>query len=425
MSTSIVSKLSREQLDAILFPVAKPKTPIKKLTSEEFKQLLERSKARSREEARQKYLLKQSQRTSSTRSRTETIPPLLQRPDSDGLAFSFSKSNEDIHLSRNTNFLKIRKLSKGSNLSRDIPSNTNKDSAIDAGAPSSFIPVSSKIPGCSDRVFQTLFKSSSVNPHQQRFVEQSVLSEIRNLLEFIHGAELSLSQSSSSLDGMSFSVQSDVSVFSDRIYPIRATISLSWINSKNPQKLSFLTSSHADKVAQSTSSIHTARTGLRLLVNLRFWANDVPSAHLERFDFLALAQIKNFCRVMDSVSGVQFTTEILKGISPTVVSVPEHIEQSIDPLSDTNWPEEKTFRSFQVASESYYSSPDPKNAEDTSISEELDKDVSKKVSSLPLSRERSSQTYSEISIKEARSPSQNLFRWRKSVISRPLFKKVF
>lgn len=424
MSTSIVSRLSREQLDAILFPVAKPKTVLKKLTSEEFKQLLERAKARSREEARQKYLLKQSQNSASVKKQTDSIPPLIQRPDSDSLAFSFSGANEDIHLSKSTNSFKITKLSKTLAHSKDISSSQPSTIELREGTATSFIPISSKVPGCTDRVFQTLFKSSSVNPHEQRFVEQSVLSEIKNLLEFIHGSELSLLRSKDALDGTSFSAQSSVSMPSDRIYPIRAAVSLSWINSKNPQKLSFLTSSHADKIAQSTSSLQTTRTGLRLIVNLRFWSNDVPLDYLERFDFLALTQIKNFCRVVDSISGVQFTTEILKGVSPAVIAIPTHLDEAIDPLSDSNWEEEKVFRNFQISSESYYSSPDPRNKDDVSVSDELNQDLSKKISSLPLSRERSSQTYPEV-IRKLPNASQNLFRWRKAVVSRPLFKKVF
>jgi hypothetical protein len=421
MSSSTASKLSREQLDAILFPVAKPKSVFTKLSPEEFKKLLDRAKIKSREESRQKYLLKQSQRQTVSKKVLDTVPQLLQKPDSDGLAFSFSKSNSDTHLFKNHGSFKTTRLAGASGFQKDLKPAVVNSEADDELRPS-FIPVSSKRAGCSDRVFHTLFRSSSVNPHEQRFVEQSVLSEIKTLLEFLHGASIDLSQSRDSLDGLSFFAESTKSRPENRIYPIRATISLAWLNSRNPQKLSFLTSSHADKIAQTTSSVHTVNTGLRLLINLRFWSNDVPLNYLQRFDVLALSQIKNFCKVMDSVAGIQFTTEIMKGVSPAVLSVPDHIDELIDPLSESNWPEEKSFREFQVASESFHHSPDPKDEYDSAHAEELNKDVSKKISSLPLSRDRSSRTLSE-SFYSKSDLHAKLFRWRKTIVSRPFFKK--
>lgn len=422
MSSSTVSKLSKEQLDAILFPVAKPKTVMAKLSPEEFKKLLDKAKIKSREEARQKYLLKQSQRANAVSRKTvETIPQLLQRPDSDSLAFSFSKNNGDVNLFKNHQSFKPAKLLKAASFQKDLKQFSKKPAVDDEKRPS-FFPISLKRGNCSDRVFHTLFRSSSVNPHEQRFVEQSVLSEIKNLLEFLHGSTVDLIKSRESLDGLSFFASESRLRPENRIYPIRANVSLSWLNCKNPQKLSFLTSSHADKIAQSTYSVHTTNKGLRLVINLRFWSNDVPLNYIQRFDSLALSQIKNFCTVMQSVAGVQFTTEIMKGVSPAVVSVPEHIEELIDPLSDSNWPEEKEFRAFQVASESFHHSPDPKNEDDINESEELNKDFSKKISSLPLSRHRSSQTLPE-SVVTKDSLSLKLFRWRKSIISRPFFKK--
>lgn len=422
MSASIASKLSEKELHEILFPAVKPKAVATKLSPEEFRKVLDKVKIKNREEARQKYLLKQSQGSIAVSKKiVDTIPQLVQRTDSDAFAFSFSKHGNDVHLFKNhSSFVTTRPL-KSNSFQRDLKP-TRKASDVEADTRVSFIPVSSKCSDASDRVFHTLFRSSSVNPHEQRFIEQSVLSEIKALLEFLHGASVNLVKSENSLDGLSFSANETRSRPENRIYPIRANISLSWLNSRNPQKLSFLTSSHADKVAQSTSSIQTVNKGLRLIINLRFWSNDVPLNYVQRFDFLALTQIKNFCKVMDSVAGIQFTTEILKGVSPTVLFVPEHIDELIDPLSDSNWPEEKEFREFQVASESFHHSPDPKDEDEINEAETLNKDRSRKINSLPLSRDRASQTFPE-SVARRGSLESRLFRWRKSIVARPFFKK--
>lgn len=438
MTESTASKLSKEQLDAILFPVTKPKSQVPKLSLEEFKKLLAKVKSSGREKARQKYILKDvavTKTTCTTSQKTDSDSEVVSKEKTgfsktaraqelDTQAFSFTK-NTGAHCVDKTPL--SNHVALGENRAKDFPRNLAPQQQEDSeDLHLSFFPVSKKRPGYSDRVFHTLFKSTAINKHEQRFVEQSLLAGTKELLEVLHGSTLNVTKLEPRSDSnqIQFSAEGFVDGTNSRIFPIRAGLSMAWVNTKKPTKVSFLTSSHADKIAQSTSSISSTGTMFRIVASLKFWANDIPEHQVVRFDALAALHIKNICRLVESVSGAQVTATITKGISPSLISVPAHIEELVDPLSELNWETEKEFREFQTNSESFYPDPRPRLEDDAQEDSSLDTDRSKKINSIPRTRQRVSRTSSNFSNKKSLDSIPTGVRWRTTMVQNILSKKL-